>query len=282
MTPTPTPPAAVDRAALVRSALRDLVAENGLHGTPMSAVAARAGVATGTAYVHYASKDDLVLAAYREAKVDLGHAAVACMDPDTPPATRFEQLWLGVHDHLTRNPELARFLTQVESSPYARLHHDSVDDAADPLTEAASVPDMAAELLPLPLEVLFDLGLAPAIRLVSAGVELRPTTCGRSPMPVGGRSPVRSVGPRQPARRPHRPSPDRSNLRRSPGRHDAPETPSDVQETPHPHVRGRVGLTPGGIGPPLSIDYAMYALDHGRGDTSCGRIPCSATPAWPS
>jgi AcrR family transcriptional regulator len=162
----------VDRAALVRSALRDLVAENGLHGTPMSAVAARAGVATGTAYVHYASKDDLVLAAYREAKVDLGHAAVACMDPDAPPATRFEQLWLGVHDHLTRNPELARFLTQVESSPYARLHHDSVDDAADPLTEAASVPDMAAELLPLPLEVLFDLGLAPAIRLVSAGVEL--------------------------------------------------------------------------------------------------------------
>ena len=36
VTPTPTPPAAVDRAALVRSALRDLVAENGLHGTPMS------------------------------------------------------------------------------------------------------------------------------------------------------------------------------------------------------------------------------------------------------
>jgi hypothetical protein len=33
---------------------------------------------------------------------------------------------------------------------------------------------MAAELLPLPLEVLFDLGLAPAIRLVSAGVELEP------------------------------------------------------------------------------------------------------------
>ena len=174
MTPTPTPPAAVDRAALVRSALRDLVAENGLHGTPMSAVAARAGVATGTAYVHYASKDELVLAAFREAKVELGHAAVARMDPDAPPAARFEQLWLGVHDHLTRNPQLARFLTQVESSPYARLHHDSVDDAADPLTEAASVPDMAAELLPLPLEVLFDLGLAPAIRLVSAGVELEP------------------------------------------------------------------------------------------------------------
>lgn len=174
MTSSTAPPVAVDRAALVRSALRDLVAENGLHGTPMSAVAARAGVATGTAYVHYASKDDLVLAAYREAKLDLGHAAVAGMDADAPPAARFEQLWLGVHDHLIRNPQLARFLTQVESSPYARLHHASVDDAGDPLTEAAMVPDMAEQLLPLPLEVLFDLGLAPAIRLVSAGVELEP------------------------------------------------------------------------------------------------------------
>jgi AcrR family transcriptional regulator len=164
----------VDRAALVRSALRSLVAENGLHGTPMSAVAARAGVATGTAYVHYASKDDLVLAAFREAKVDLGDAAVAAMDPDAPPASRFEQIWLGVHAHLTGNPELAIFLTQIEASPYARRYHDSFGGAGDPLTDAAQVPDMAAELLPLPLEVLFDLGLAPAIRLVSSGVVLGP------------------------------------------------------------------------------------------------------------
>jgi TetR/AcrR family transcriptional repressor of multidrug resistance operon len=164
----------VDRAALVRAAVRDLVAENGLHGTAMSAVAARAGVATGTAYVHYASKDDLVLAAFREAKVELGNAAVAAMDPEAPPATRFEQLWLGTHDHLTRRPEIARFLTQIETSPYARMHHDAAEEAPDALTDAALAPDIAAELLPLPLEVLFDLGLAPAIRLVSAGVDLAP------------------------------------------------------------------------------------------------------------
>jgi AcrR family transcriptional regulator len=170
----PAAPTGMDRAAMVRSALRCLVAENGLHATPMSAVAARAGVATGTAYVHYASKDELVLAAFREAKVELGTAAVARMDPDAPPATRFEQLWLGVHGHLTQNPELARFLTQVENSPYTRLHHVSSTGAGDPLTDAAQAPDMAMELLPLPLEVLFDLGLAPAIRLVSSGVELGP------------------------------------------------------------------------------------------------------------
>jgi AcrR family transcriptional regulator len=56
----------VDRAAAVRGAVRTLVARNGFHGASMSAVASQAGVATGTAYTHYASKDELVLAAYRD------------------------------------------------------------------------------------------------------------------------------------------------------------------------------------------------------------------------
>jgi len=54
----------MDRAAAVRSALRTLVARHGFHGASMSAVAREAGVATGTAYTHYTSKDELVLAAY--------------------------------------------------------------------------------------------------------------------------------------------------------------------------------------------------------------------------
>ena len=57
-----------DKAAAVRSALRRLVAERGLHGTAMAAVAAEAGVATGTTYVHYRSKDDRLVAAYLELK----------------------------------------------------------------------------------------------------------------------------------------------------------------------------------------------------------------------
>ena len=44
-----------ERAARIRRALVELVAEHGLHGAGMSAVANRAGVGTGTAYVYYAS-----------------------------------------------------------------------------------------------------------------------------------------------------------------------------------------------------------------------------------
>ena len=75
----------VDRAAAVRRALRTLVARHGFHGASMSAVAAEAGVATGTTYTHYESKDSLVLAAFLETKAALGLAATACLDAEAAP-----------------------------------------------------------------------------------------------------------------------------------------------------------------------------------------------------
>jgi AcrR family transcriptional regulator len=160
----------VDRAALVRHALRSLVAERGFHGASMSAVARHAGVATGTAYTHYASKDALVLAAYRETKAELGAAVTDALDPREEPEARFRQIWLALHHHLARHPEHARFLLQVDHSPYRHDLHAVVMAEGDPLLAAVTAPDITARLLPLPLEVLWELGFAPAVRL-AAGME---------------------------------------------------------------------------------------------------------------
>lgn len=162
-----------DRAAAVRAALRRLVAARGFHGASMGAVAKEAGVATGTAYVHYASKDELVLAAYVETKLALGEAAAAAIDPADEPDRRFRALWVAAHEHLLAHPDDARFLVQVDGSPYAREAHAAViDGAEDALLRAAIAPDMAARMLQLPPEVLYELGLAPAARLVAQGIEL--------------------------------------------------------------------------------------------------------------
>ena len=162
-----------DKAAAVRSALRRLVAERGLHGASMAAVAADAGVATGTAYVHYPSKDDLLVAAYVELKIDLGRAAVVGLDPGTAAEDRFRSMWHAVHDFLAAEPDRARFLVQVEASPHAvAAHTAALADGDDPFLVAATAPDLAARLRPLPLEVLWDLGFGPAIRLVASGQTL--------------------------------------------------------------------------------------------------------------
>jgi AcrR family transcriptional regulator len=162
-----------DKAAAVRRALRTLVALHGFHGASMSAVAAEAGVATGTTYTHYASKDDLVLAAYLETKAELGAAATADLDPAAAPAERFASIWLAIHRHMTANREQALFLLQVDCSPYrAAAHAAALAASGDPLLEQAAEPDIAAQLLPLPLVVIYELGLAPAVRLAAVGAEL--------------------------------------------------------------------------------------------------------------
>jgi AcrR family transcriptional regulator len=161
----------IDRAAAVRAALRALVAERGFHGASMSAVAREAGVATGTAYTYYESKDALVLAAYAETKAQLGAAIMQTVDEQAPAAERFRAIWLGAHRYLAANPEYARFLLQVDDSPYRARAHEAVDED-DPLLAQAAAPDLAALLLPLPIDVLYELGFAPVVRLAAAGIEL--------------------------------------------------------------------------------------------------------------
>jgi AcrR family transcriptional regulator len=162
----------MDRAAAVRSALRTLVARNGFHGASMSAVASQAGVATGTAYTHYASKDDLVLAAYLETKAQLAEAAMAGLGAGADAAAQFRGIWLATYHHLRKSPDHARFLLQVDHSPYRSAAHEAAVAGGDPLVTQAAKPSTAARLLPLPLEVIYELGLSPAVRLAASGTKL--------------------------------------------------------------------------------------------------------------
>lgn len=163
----------LDRASAVRRALCTLVARRGFHGASMSAVAAEAGVAAGTAYVHYSSKNDLVIATYLEIKRALGEAAVAGAGPSAPPEDRFCGMWSAIFRYLSANPDHARFLVQVDSSPYAEVaHQKALRVTDDPLLAAAGEPDMAARLAPFPPVVLYELGFGPAVRMAAAGTKL--------------------------------------------------------------------------------------------------------------
>lgn len=159
----------VDRAAMVRRAMVELVAERGIHGTSMSQVAERAGVATGTAYVHYESKEDVLLAAFGEVKQSLGQAGIDGVDLEQEPRAVFEAIWRRIHRHLEQDFAVARFLVQLEASPLRESAHDA-PPGDDPLTQVAE--GMAEEFVDLPPEILYDLGLAPAVRLVAGGPTL--------------------------------------------------------------------------------------------------------------
>ncbi len=162
----------VDRAAAIRTALRDLVAERGFHGASMGAVAKHAGVAAGTAYVHYDSKEELVYATYLEVKQQLSEAVLPQVDLDAAPQERFVQLWTAIYRHYREEPARAGFLAQLEASPFAEEASQRLQETGDPLIEQATRPDLVELLADLPMEVIAALTLGVAVRLVAAGISL--------------------------------------------------------------------------------------------------------------
>ena len=167
MSPTP------DRPAAIRRALRDLVAERGFHGASMGAVAKEAGVATGTAYVHYESKDELVFATYLEIKAGLGEAVLEDFDRSASPSDQWSHMLKTSYRYFEEEPERARFLTQLEESPYYEEAHARHLAKGDPLLEAARSEEFVALIVDLPSEVIYALSLGVAVRLVAAGTRLK-------------------------------------------------------------------------------------------------------------
>lgn len=166
--------ARLDRALAVREAIVAVVAQRGLEATTMAAVAAEAGVATGTAYVHYPSKDELLIGGYVHVKQQLGAAATAGLTDDMNARQRFERVWHQAHEHLRRNPDRARFLVQFEHSSLGAIAHARMADEHDPLTEATAA--LLVAFVPLPPMVLYDLALGPVVRLVASGQQVDDAT----------------------------------------------------------------------------------------------------------
>ena len=82
-----------EKLKAISQATFTLVEQTGLSGLTMPAIARSAGVATGTLYVYYASKDELLTALYEQAKTTLTARVLQGVDPQAPFRTRFQQMW---------------------------------------------------------------------------------------------------------------------------------------------------------------------------------------------
>src|SRR3954466_11798752 len=81
------------RDAILAAALR-LIARFGLHNTPMSAVAREAGVAVGTVYLYFPSKEAMINALYLHVLEDRTRSLYS--GAPAAPGTRYDQresLW---------------------------------------------------------------------------------------------------------------------------------------------------------------------------------------------
>ena len=104
------------RDAILAATLR-LVAQFGLHNTPMSAIAREAGVAAGTPYVYFESKEEMVNVLYLQLITDRAHAVHSeVVDRSLSPGELLWHPWSRFARWHLENEHASNFLQQCEAS----------------------------------------------------------------------------------------------------------------------------------------------------------------------
>src|SRR5688572_2492236 len=105
------------RDRIIAAALK-LFCENGFQNTSTANISKEAGVATGTLFVHFKSKDELINALYREIKQALAHYFQEDLDKEAPIGEQLFHFWQKAIDWAIDNPYQFRFFNMYSNSPF--------------------------------------------------------------------------------------------------------------------------------------------------------------------
>jgi len=102
--------APTDRRDKILDAALDCFVAEGFHGTAVPEVSKRAGVATGTIYHHFPSKEALVNALYRQWKERIGVSVMTAFPPVATVREQFRAIWRAMLDFARAHPDGFAFL----------------------------------------------------------------------------------------------------------------------------------------------------------------------------
>ena len=117
------------RSALLQAAL-ELFAQNGFDGSPTAQIAKRAGVASGTLFLYFKNKEELIHELFREVNQQLDNIMVPCLAKDIPIQEKLINTLSFALRYLLDNPKEFKFVEQYHFSP---------------LKERANLPDGSKE-----------------------------------------------------------------------------------------------------------------------------------------
>ncbi len=135
-------PKSEDKRNAILSAATQVFAERGL-GAATSAISSAAGVAEGTLFTYFKTKDELVNALYREIKLELADAMMSGFPRKKSVRHRLQHVWNQYVEWGVANPMQHRVLKQIEvwgglteeskaagSAPFAEIQMMAEDAAA--------------------------------------------------------------------------------------------------------------------------------------------------------
>lgn len=106
--------------AIYRATLT-LVKERGLAGITMCDISKEASIATGTLYIYFKNKDELIKALFAECRNKSTHYYFEGVDQEFTFEHRMEKLFRNIICYKIKNFEVSAFLEQSYHSPYVDL-----------------------------------------------------------------------------------------------------------------------------------------------------------------
>jgi AcrR family transcriptional regulator len=141
------------KTAIMKAALK-LFTERGFHGTSTAQISKDAGVATGTLFNYFPTKEDLINSLYFEVKGDLSHAMGKGLETENIFKDKLRNIWSNLVKWGVENQEEFLFVGQFCTSPYiTKFTRDEVmkeyvflHNLVDEGIKAGEIRDFSAEL----------------------------------------------------------------------------------------------------------------------------------------
>jgi len=128
-----TRPKSEDKRNAILEAATRLFAERGLTAAPTSEISKQAGVAEGTLFTYFKTKDDLINALYKEIKLELADAMMSDFPRKQNVRTRLRHVWDRYVNWGIANPNQRKVLAQLTVSEV--LTKESRDAGSAPFVE---------------------------------------------------------------------------------------------------------------------------------------------------
>ncbi len=140
----------------ILAAALQLFVTKGFHGTPTSQIAKAAGVANGTLFHYFKTKEDLINALYLNTKDELISFSFNGLEELDLLILQLESIWSRSIAWAMEHPQKMYFIQQFSYSPYiSKITKQEADKLKDAYVHLLSKGIKQGEIKDLPLDLLF-------------------------------------------------------------------------------------------------------------------------------
>lgn len=172
-------PKSEDKRNAILDAATAIFAERGVWSTPTSAISKAAGVAEGTLFTYFATKDVLVNELYRALKLEFADALLTAFPKDGDTRSKFQHVWEQYVRWGVANPDKFKVMEQLSVSdqvtaeskafgyaPFAELEREAAKSI-----ELQQIRDYPLPFIAAALGALADITMAFAAQKADDGID---------------------------------------------------------------------------------------------------------------